>query len=164
MVNGWYRYLNSWKRAGKKPLRFVFKILVLLIQLKFIHHLHYTPAKLSCMGLGVTAVCSRCNLVDADLLHMFWSCLWLSSYWRNVFSFFENQLTLPILQTPEVGTFRYTKRFCAQNPCSNPTLHSSVLCMKGCTIALEGCQFSNDLNPLPHYYWGTPQIQTNMQK
>lgn len=73
------------------------------IQFKFIHHLHYTSAKLNRMGLGTNAACPRCNLNNADLFHMFWSCLGLASYWMDLFNFFDNQLALLVPQTPDVG-------------------------------------------------------------
>lgn len=57
-----------------------------LFQLKFIHHLHCTPAKLAHMGLGSDIACSRCGLTAVNLLHMFWNCPGLTSFWKDSLS------------------------------------------------------------------------------
>lgn len=62
---------EGWEEATEVCFHNVISTADQFIQFKFIHHLHYTPAKLSRMGLGSAVVCSRCRLADADLLHMF---------------------------------------------------------------------------------------------
>lgn len=52
---------------------------------KFIHQLHYTPAKLNRMGLTKQTCCPRCGEVSANVLHMPWSCPNLSSFWAELF-------------------------------------------------------------------------------
>lgn len=61
------------------------------------------PTKLVHMGLGSDIACSRCDLVAANLFHMLRNSPGLSSFWKDLFSFFEHKPNLPIPQTPEVG-------------------------------------------------------------
>ena len=73
------------------------------VQFKFIHQLHYTPARLARMGLISSAFCPRCDSTEADYLHMFWSCPGVTAYWRELFSFFGDTLHFPVPLTPEAG-------------------------------------------------------------
>lgn len=82
-----------------------------VIQLMFIHHLHYTPVKLVSMGLGFNIAGSRCDLVAANFFHMFWNCPGLSSFWKDLFNLFEHKLKLPIPQILEVGLLGVRKEF-----------------------------------------------------
>lgn len=69
------------------------------------------------MGLGIAVVCSRCNLADADLLHLFWRCPRLTPCRGDLFGFFWNSACVSDTSNPESWTFRYTKWLCTQNPC-----------------------------------------------
>lgn len=79
---------EGWEEATEVCFQDIISTADQFIQFKFIHHLYYTPSKLARMGLGIAAVCSRCNLANADLFHMFWSCPGLTSYWKELFRFF----------------------------------------------------------------------------
>lgn len=73
------------------------------VQFKFIHQLHYTPARLARMGYAPFASCFKCGSTNARYMHMFCSCPALSTFWKDLFSFFEDALHLPVPRTPEVG-------------------------------------------------------------
>lgn len=94
---------EDWEEPTEICFQDIISTADLLIQFKFIHHLHYTPARLVKMSLGRDIACTRCNTIAADFFHMFWACSGLSSFWKKLFAFFYNALLLPIPHTPEVG-------------------------------------------------------------
>lgn len=56
-----------------------------LIQCKLIHRTYWTKVRLSKIYPHIDPVCDRCKLAPASLIHMFWSCPSLQSYWSNIF-------------------------------------------------------------------------------
>lgn len=93
---------EDWEEAIEIGFQDIISTADLLIQYKFIHHLYYTPARLVKMGLSLDIACARCNTIAADFFHMFWTCSGLSSFWKELFAFFDNELH-PIPHIPEVG-------------------------------------------------------------
>ncbi|KAJ1122627.1 hypothetical protein NDU88_001112 [Pleurodeles waltl] len=55
-----------------------------LIQFYIIHRAYLTPARANRYFARQDAACPRCSYVDADLLHMIWSCGSLHRYWKAV--------------------------------------------------------------------------------
>lgn len=56
-----------------------------LIQCKLIHRIYYTNHRLSKFYPNVADTCNRCNQSPADLIHMFWSCPKLKTFWSAIF-------------------------------------------------------------------------------
>lgn len=88
-----------------KPLQFVFKILLV----RRIGSYHLTASyiiipRLGWLALGFGSVTAYpcCGFSGSDLLNVFWVCPILSTFWRNLFTFFETA-HLPVPPTPEVG-------------------------------------------------------------
>lgn len=65
--------------------------------------LHYTPAKLSKMGLGDRAVCPRCMEESASFLHMFWDCPVLVPFWTDLFELLNTHFGFLAPKVPLVG-------------------------------------------------------------
>lgn len=57
-----------------------------LIQCKLIHRTYYTNHRLSKFYPNVADSCNRCNQSPADLMHMFWSCPKLRTFWSEIFA------------------------------------------------------------------------------
>lgn len=57
-----------------------------LMQLKVVHRVHSTNASLARIYPNVEPFCPRCRGQLADLIHMFWLCPKLSSFWRDVWN------------------------------------------------------------------------------
>lgn len=66
---------EDWEEAVEICFQDIISTADVLIQFKFIHHLHYAPARLVTMGLGRDIACARCNMIAADFFHMFWTYL-----------------------------------------------------------------------------------------
>ena len=60
-----------------------------LIQFKVLNHLHYSRDKLSKLFPTADPGCPRCSYVPATTGHMFWSCIALNDYWRQIFDVFS---------------------------------------------------------------------------
>ena len=56
-----------------------------VIQFKVVHRLHWSKVRLSKIRADLDPTCDRCGLAPASLLHMFWSCPRLYTFWNSVF-------------------------------------------------------------------------------
>lgn len=65
---------EDWEEAAEICFQDIISTADVLIQFKFIHHLHYTPARLVTMEPGRDIACARCKMIAADFFHMFWTC------------------------------------------------------------------------------------------
>lgn len=104
-INGWCWSLGYLRRYGRRLRRFAIRILFVLMT---------DLVKLS-LATIFTILLLGWRIWDLDLwplvlvlalearLHMFWACAILSTYWQDLFSFFDITLHLPVPYTPEVG-------------------------------------------------------------
>lgn len=60
-----------------------------LIQFKVLHRLQYSRDKLSKFFPTADPGCPRCSYVPAIIGHIFWSCISLNDYWRQIFDVFS---------------------------------------------------------------------------
>lgn len=74
-----------------------------VIQIKFFHHSHLTPARLHKMGLKSSAECFRGCGGSADIMHCFWTCPVVQDFWVEVGSFISSALGLPNIIHPKNG-------------------------------------------------------------
>ena len=58
-----------------------------LIRFKVIHRFHYSKARLHTFYSLVSPLCDKCKSKDGTLLHLFWGCPFIKSFWSSVFSF-----------------------------------------------------------------------------
>lgn len=56
-----------------------------LIQCKVVHRAHWSKTRLARINPSIDSECDRCHSGSATLIHMFWSCPALSSFWRQIF-------------------------------------------------------------------------------
>lgn len=54
------------------------------VQLKFIHRVYYTPARLSRIYSEVTDTCPKCRQSVGTFIHMVWECPHIQSFWQEV--------------------------------------------------------------------------------
>lgn len=60
-----------------------------LIQLKVVHRAHFTQARLAKIYPNANPLCPQCRGQPADLIHMFWRCPNLSTFWKSIFKAFS---------------------------------------------------------------------------
>lgn len=154
VVSGRSYYLSSKMRAGRRPLRFVFKILSVLLTGSSNLNLYITYTILR-------PSCPEWDWVLNRLPQMYVSWGRFASYVLELPGaglllegpvwFFWEPTCNSYTSDSRSSTLRYIKRFCTQNPPSNSTTHNSILCPKGYTVAVEGCKLSNNPNPLSNY-------------
>ena len=88
-----------------------------LIQLKVVHRAHYTNARLAKMYPGSDPLCPRCGGQPADLLHMFWLCPKLSTFWIGIFGAYGEMFTTQFDPDPTCAFFGLApEEFCARLP------------------------------------------------
>lgn len=148
--------LSFLKRTGKRQcFQDIISTADVLIQFKFIYHLHYTPARLVTIGPGRDIACARCKMIATDLFHMFWTCPGLTTFWKDVFSFFNRKLHVPLPQTPEVGLLGVLNDIV---PRTHVRMLIRILCTKDNSIALE--RYCPPFRPclLPYCSWDPPKI------
>ena len=57
-----------------------------LIQLKIIHRLHYSKVKIHSIFPNASSTCDKCRSSNATLLHSFFACPKVSTYWSEIFN------------------------------------------------------------------------------
>lgn len=80
-----------------------------LMQLKVILRIHWTAAKLAKVFPNVDPSCPRCKSQTADLLHMFWSCPHLRTYWADIFRAYSTMCSASIPPNPLCAIFGFTE-------------------------------------------------------
>lgn len=76
-----------------------------LIQLKVVHRVHLTQARLARIYPNVEPFCPRCRGQPADLIHMFWLCPKLSSFWQDIFKAFSEMFGTQFNPNPISAVF-----------------------------------------------------------
>ncbi len=60
-----------------------------LMQFKTLHRLYYSREKLHSFFPDVSPICNRCKSTAGNLIHSFWLCSKLHTYWKNTFHCFS---------------------------------------------------------------------------
>ena len=78
-----------------------------LIQLKLIHRIYWTKTRLSKIKPDIDPICDRCRQAPATLMHMFWLCPTLLTFWKSIFNTMSKALNLSttIDPSPYVALF-----------------------------------------------------------
>ena len=76
-----------------------------LIQIKVLHRMHFSKAKLAKIFPGSSGACNRCAFVPADLAHTFWSCSKLTGFWKSFFKIMSEVLGVAITPCPLIAIF-----------------------------------------------------------
>lgn len=76
-----------------------------VIQFKIVHRLHWTKDRLSRIKTDIDPTCDRCRQAPATLLHMFWSCPRLYSFWHSIFEAFSGICGKTVHPSPLISLF-----------------------------------------------------------
>lgn len=76
-----------------------------VVQFKIVHRLHWSKVRLSRIRPELDPTCDRCKQAPASLLHMFWTCPRLHSFWRSIFNTFSEMLEEPLDPSPLIALF-----------------------------------------------------------
>ncbi len=82
-----------------------------LLQLKILHRIYYTNARLAKMHPNLSYACNRCNQSPATLMHMFWTCPRLLQNWTEIFTYYtriKHACTIPKAS----GFYHFTGPMC----------------------------------------------------
>lgn len=79
-----------------------------LIQLKIVHRVHFTKARLGKIYPNLDPLCPRCRGQPADLMHMFWLCPNLSTFWTSIFKAFSEMFGTRLDPNPICALFGVT--------------------------------------------------------
>lgn len=96
---------NDWKEALTKVNGSTSCARLNLIQLKVIHRIYFTNARLAKIYPNVKDTCNRCNLSPANMTHMFWSCPCLHDYWTTIFHHISKFLDFTLPPSVEIAVF-----------------------------------------------------------
>lgn len=76
-----------------------------LIQCKVVHRAHWSKSRLARINPSIDPECDRCHSGSATLIHMFWSCPALSSFWQQIFNSLSAIISFDIPLCPLTGLF-----------------------------------------------------------
>ena len=77
--------------------------------------MYYTPQRMHRFSPNTPPTCPRCRSVNGDLIHMFWKCTHLNSFWKNIYKYTSEILQKDILPDPRIsvlGDVEMLKEFC----------------------------------------------------
>lgn len=74
-------------------------IIDILIQVKFLHRVYYTPARLHRIFPEHDPVCPRCKTQLGSYLHVFWECPIIFAYWEAI----NLRLKLTLIPAPSLA-------------------------------------------------------------
>ena len=75
----------DWSRVFSLPFTSIRNPKVQYLQFRFIHRILATNTYLYKLNLSDTKICSFCNENDETLVHLFWSCSRIQSFWSELF-------------------------------------------------------------------------------
>ncbi len=75
---------DTWEHICESASSFSFNSRHRLMQFNITHRVYYTPERLHKISISYSECCTRCKTEVGTLLHMFWSCSELETYWRNI--------------------------------------------------------------------------------
>lgn len=81
-----------------------------LIQLKVVHRVHFTRARLAKIYPNLDPLCPRCRGQPADLMHMFWLCPSLFTFWRTIFKAYSHMFGTRLDPDPVSALFGLTSK------------------------------------------------------
>ena len=81
-----------------------------LIQFKIVHRAHMSKVKLSSIYPDITPTCDKCKNSDATLIHMYWLCPQLQTFWKDVFGLLSNILRKNFDPDPLIALLGVTDR------------------------------------------------------
>lgn len=76
-----------------------------LIQCKLLHRVYYTKSRLSKIYPNISPSCDRCQISPGNLIHTFWLCPRLFSYWSGIFDTISKVLGREIKPNPFSALF-----------------------------------------------------------
>lgn len=79
-----------------------------VIQLKVLHRVHFTNARLAKIYPNLDPLCPRCRDQPADLNHMFWLCSSLSTFWTSILKAFSEIVEIQFDPDPVCALFSLT--------------------------------------------------------
>lgn len=72
-----------------------------LFQLLLIHRAYISASLLCRIGVRGDSTGPRCSLDDAHIIHMFWECVTLGGFWRNVLDIICSVHSIQLLAVPK---------------------------------------------------------------
>lgn len=76
-----------------------------VIQFKIVHRLHWSKVRLSKIKADIDPTCDRCRQDPATLLHMFWTCPKLCTFWQSIFETFSKIFGKGLAPSPFIALF-----------------------------------------------------------
>lgn len=77
----------------------------ILIQFKIVHRAHMSKDKLAHIFPNISPICYRCNAEVATLTHMFWSCVSLNNFWKDLFGTLYKVIDVDVQPNPLTAVF-----------------------------------------------------------
>lgn len=79
-----------------------------VVQFKIVHRLHWSKVRLSKINPDMDPTCDRCRQDPATLLHMFWTCPKLYTFWKTIFETFTKIFGKAVEPSPLIALFGVT--------------------------------------------------------
>ena len=77
---------EDWVRILEYPQKISRNTRLKYLQFNYVHQTYLTPSKITAIYGGEVRKCPRCGSIEADFVHMVWSCPHTGMYWERVTS------------------------------------------------------------------------------
>lgn len=91
---------DDWNKIVKEMLKPMRDARSKLIQFKIVNRRYWTPVRMQRAGLNNSSLCWRCQTGQGDIVHMFFSCPNLATYWERVMAKINAGLGTRVKLTP----------------------------------------------------------------
>ena len=86
----------NWKEVYSLPFKATIETKLTNFQYKFIHRRIATNSFLHKIGKSPSDKCTFCDLETKSLLHLFWECKFIQTFWKELESWLSTKLQTPI--------------------------------------------------------------------
>lgn len=104
----WERILSKtltdaeWRHVLESPKKIPRNTHLKYLQFNYVHMTYMTPHRIQAAFGGEPRECPRCRQLDADFLHMTWSCTNMQGFWDAVMTKINNTLGRTLAHSVEV--------------------------------------------------------------
>lgn len=99
---------NQWHQAFKSTYKATKCAALWELAQKISLRWYMTPARITSINPQVPNICWRCNSSPGDLLHIFWSCHLLKTYWDSIFQLISNITHIKTPPSPALAILNLT--------------------------------------------------------
>lgn len=99
---------KDWFRGWDRSYKGIYNISLIEASLKVMARWYYVPAKLAMFYPGTSPSCFRDCKLEGTMLHVWWTCPRIRTYWKKIFCMMGSLLNIRIAPDPTIALLNHT--------------------------------------------------------